>query len=134
MESLTEIRVRYAETDAMGIAHHSHFIVWMELGRSDLLRNLGKSYAEWEAAGVRLPVNGVALTYRAPARYDELVLVRTAIKSASRRHLAFSYRIERDSTLLAEGESRHLVAGSDGRAAVLPEEMLAMLGGGLNPD
>ena len=133
MESITEIRVRYAETDAMGIAHHSHFIVWMELGRSDFLRRLGKSYAQWEAEGVRLPVNGVSLTYRAPARYDELVLVRTILTSANRRHLAFAYRIERDGLLLAEGESRHLVAGAEGRASVLPDEMLAMLGGRLNP-
>ena len=131
MESLTEIRVRYAETDAMGIVHHSHFIVWMELGRSDFLRNLGKSYAEWEAEGVRLPVNGVSLTYRSPARYDELVQVRTWLKELSRRHVAFAYRIERDGALLAAGESRHLVAGADGRAAVLPEAMLGQLKGQL---
>ncbi len=130
MESITEIRVRYAETDAMGIVHHSHFVVWMELGRSDLLRNAGQSYAEWEAQGIRLPVNGVSLTYRAPARYDELVQVRTSLKEMSRRHLAFSYRIERDGLLLAEGESRHLVAGADGRAAILPEALMRMLGAG----
>ncbi|MBS1766119.1 MAG: acyl-CoA thioesterase [Acidobacteria bacterium] len=127
MESLTEIRVRYAETDAMGIVHHSHYIVWMELGRSDFLRNLGKSYAAWEAEGIRLPVNGLSLTYRSPARYDELVQVRTRLTDLSRRHVAFAYRIERDGLLLAEGESRHLVAGSEGRAAVLPEAMLACL-------
>ena len=127
MESLTEIRVRYAETDAMGIVHHSHFIVWMELGRSDFLRSLGKSYADWEAEGIRLPVNGVALTYRSPARYDELVQVRTRLLELSRRHVAFAYRIERDGALLAEGESRHLVARGDGRAGVLPEAMLELL-------
>lgn len=127
MESLSEIRVRYAETDAMGIVHHSHFVVWMELGRSDLLRSLGQSYAQWEAQGVRLPVNGISLTYRAPARYDELVQVRTVVTEASRRHVAFGYRIERDGLLLAEGASRHLVAGPDGRAAVLPEALRAML-------
>lgn len=127
MESLTEIRVRYAETDAMGIVHHSHFVVWMELGRSDLLRTLGQSYAEWEAQGVRLPVNGISLTYRSPARYDELIQVRTALKELGRRHLAFSYRIEREGLLLAEGESRHLVAGNDGRARVLPDTLMTML-------
>lgn len=126
METLTEIRVRYAETDAMGIVHHSHFVVWMELGRSDLLRSLGQSYAAWEARGIRLPVNGVALTYRAPARYDELVQVRTRLKELGRRHLVFSYRVERDGALLAEGETRHLVAGPDGRAAVLPEDLWAL--------
>ncbi|HXC16689.1 MAG TPA: thioesterase family protein [Holophagaceae bacterium] len=129
MESLTDIRVRYAETDAMGIVHHSHFVVWMELGRSDLLRRLGQSYAEWEAQGVRLPVNGISLTYRSPARYDELVQVRTSLKEVSRRHVVFSYRIERDGLLLAEGESRHLVAGADGRATVLPDALMAMLKG-----
>lgn len=127
MESLTEIRVRYAETDAMGIVHHSHFVVWMELGRSDLLRTLGQSYAEWEAQGVRLPVNGISLTYRSPARYDELIQVRTALKELGRRHLAFSYRIEREGLLLAEGESRHLVAGNDGRARVLPDTLMTLL-------
>jgi len=127
MESLTEIRVRYAETDAMGIVHHSHFVVWMELGRSDFLRGLGKSYAEWEEDGVRLPVNGVSLTYRAPARYDELVQVKTTLTKLSRRHVEFSYRIERDGALLAEGSSRHLVANGDGRAATLPDTLMAQL-------
>lgn len=133
MESLTEIRVRYAETDAMGIVHHSHYVVWMELGRSDFLRQLGMSYAEWEAMGVKLPVNGIALTYRSPARYDELVRVRTTLKSLTRRQVAFTYRIEREGLLLAEGESRHLVAGNDGRAATMPEDLLALLRGPLNP-
>ena len=103
MESVTDIRVRYAETDAMGIVHHSHFVVWMELGRSDLLRALGQSYAEWEAQGIRLPVNGISLTYRSPARYDERVQVRTRLKELSRRQVPLSYRIERDGPLLAEG-------------------------------
>lgn len=133
MEFLTDIRVRYAETDAMGIVHHSHFIVWMELGRSDFLRQLGMSYAEWEAKGVKLPVNGIGLTYRAPARYDELVQVRTALRSATRRQVVFTYRIEREGLLLAEGESRHLVAGPDGRATTMPEALLTLLLGSLNP-
>ncbi len=133
MESLTEIRVRYAETDAMGIVHHSHYIVWVELGRSDFLRRLGMSYAEWEAMGVKLPVNGIALTYRAPARYDELVQVRTRLASATRRQAVFAYRIERDGLLLAEGESRHLVAGNDGRAATLPDHLLELLRSSLTP-
>ncbi len=127
MESLTEIRVRYAETDAMGIVHHSHYIVWMELGRSDFLRQRGMSYADWEARGVKLPVNGIGLTYRAPARYDELVQVRTTLASVTRRQVTFTYRIEREGLLLAEGESRHLVAGAEGRASVLTPEFLSML-------
>ncbi len=127
MESLTELRVRYAETDAMGIVHHATYPVWMELGRSDFLRELGQSYAEWEARGVRLVVNEIRVRFRAPARYDELVVVRTRLAEASRRRIVFHYGIEREGVLLAEGESVHLVAGSDGRARVLPEDLLALV-------
>ena len=129
MESLTELRVRYAETDAMGIVHHATYPVWMELGRSDLLRDLGQSYAEWEARGVRLVVNEIRVRFRSPARYDELVQVRTSIQEKGRRRIVFGYRIERDGTLLAEGESVHLVAGSDNRARVLPDDLLALIQG-----
>lgn len=127
MESLTELRVRYAETDAMGIVHHATYPVWMELGRSDFLRELGQSYAEWEARGVRLVVNEIRVRFRAPARYDELVQVRTRLAEAGRRRIVFHYDIERAGTLLAQGESVHLVAGSDGRARVLPEDLLALV-------
>ena len=127
MESLTELRVRYAETDAMGIVHHATYPVWMELGRSDFLRELGQSYAEWEARGVRLVVNEIRVRFRAPARYDELVQVRTRLAEAGRRRIVFHYDIERAGALLAEGESVHLVAGSDGRARVLPEDLLALV-------
>ena len=76
MESLTDIRVRYAETDAMGIVHHAAYVVWIELGRSDLLRSLGSGYTEWERRGVHMTVAGIEMSYRAPSRYDELILVR----------------------------------------------------------
>ena len=129
MESTTELRVRYAETDAMGIVHHATYPVWMELGRSDYLRALGQSYAEWEARGIRLVVNEIRVRFRAPARYDELVEVRTRLAEAGRRRIVFHYDIHRDGSLLAEGESIHLVAGSDGRAKVLPEDLLALVQG-----
>jgi acyl-CoA thioester hydrolase len=127
MESLTELRVRYAETDQMGIVHHSAYVVWMELGRSDWLRERGQSYGEWEATGIRLVVNGISLTYRAPAHYDELVQVRTWLKEAGRRKIVFGYRIEREGVRLADGESVHLVADGQGRATVLPEALMALL-------
>ncbi len=129
MESLTELRVRYAETDAMGIVHHATYPIWMELGRSDFLRELGQSYADWEARGVRLVVNELRVRFRSPARYDELVQVRTSLLEPGRRRVVFGYRIERDGTLLAEGESVHLVAGSDNRARVLPDDLLALIQG-----
>ena len=131
MESTTEIRVRYAETDAMGIVHHAVYPVWMELGRSDLLRQLGQSYAEWELAGIRITVGEIRVKYRAPARYDELVVVRSRVQEASRRKLVFGYRIEREGVVLAIGESVHLICGSDGRARILPEAYLALVRGAL---
>ena len=127
MESLTEIRVRYAETDAMDIVHHAVYPVWMELGRSDLLRQLGQSYSEWESAGIRITVGEIHVKYRAPARYDELVLVRSRVREASRRRIVFAYQIEREGTVLASGESVHLVCGSDGRARILPEPYLSLV-------
>jgi len=81
------------------------------------------------ARGVRLVVNEIRVRFRSPARYDELVQVRTSIQEKGRRRIVFGYRIERDGTLLAEGESVHLVAGSDNRAKVLPDDLLALIQG-----
>ena len=127
MESITSIRVRYAETDAMGIVHHAVYPVWMELGRSDLLRELGQSYVEWEKRGIRMSVAELHVKYRAPARYDELVEVRTRLKEAGRRKVVFAYEIARTETRLAEGESVHVVTGPDGRACVMPDDLLELI-------
>lgn len=129
MESTTELRVRYAETDAMGIVHHATYPVWMELGRSDFLRSLGQSYAEWEARGVRLVVNELRVRFRSPAFYDERIQVHTRLQEAGRRRLTFAYTIARDGVLLVEGETVHLVAGTDNRARVLPDDLLALVRG-----
>ena len=127
METITPIRVRYAETDAMGIVHHAVYPVWMELGRSDLLRAIGQSYAEWEARGVMMSVAELRVRYRAPARYDELVEIRTRLKEAGRRKVVFAYEVLRGETRLAEGESIHVVTGPDGRARVMPEDLLRLI-------
>jgi len=125
--SRTSIRVRYAETDAMGIVHHAVYPVWMELGRSDFLRELGQSYAEWEAQGVMMSVGELHLKYRAPARYDELVEVCTRLKDVNRRKVVFAYEIVRQGVRLVEGESVHVVTGPDGRARTMPEPLLAFI-------
>jgi acyl-CoA thioester hydrolase len=124
VESRTPIRVRYAETDAMGIVHHAVYPVWMELGRSDFLRELGQSYAEWEAQGVMMSVGEIQIKYRAPAKYDELVEVRTRLAEAGRRKVVFAYEILRNGVTLAEGRTVHLVTGPDGRSRVMPEHLL----------
>jgi acyl-CoA thioester hydrolase len=127
MESRTAIRVRYAESDAMGIVHHAVYPVWMELGRSDLLRELGQSYAEWEKRGVMMSVAELRVRYRAPARYDELVEVRTRVKEAGRRKVVFAYEVLREGTRLAEGETVHIVTGPDGRSRVMPDDLLHLI-------
>jgi len=127
MESITQIRVRYAETDAMGIVHHATYPIWMELGRSDLLREMGQSYAEWEAQGVMMSVAELHVKYRSPARYDELVEVRTRLLEATKRKVVFGYEIQRDGTRLVEGQSIHLVTSPEGRARVMPEELFQFI-------
>jgi len=131
LSSSTTIRVRYAETDAMGIVHHSVYPVWMELGRSDLLRLSGQGYSEWEAQGVFIAVAEVRVKYRAPAHYDELINVRTWVKEAGRRKIVFGYEVTRDAVRLAEGETVHLVMGRDGRNRTLPEAMLELVNAAL---
>ena len=131
METKTEIRVRYAETDAMGIVHHSVYPIWMELGRSDFLRELGQSYAEWERQGVMMSVAELQVKFRSPARYDERVEVHTRLLEANRRRIIFAYTISRDGMRLVEGRTVHIVTGPDGRARMLPEEMLRFVEGGI---
>ena len=130
-ESTTLIRVRYAETDAMGIVHHAVYPIWMELGRSDFLRELGQSYAQWERQGVMMSVAELQVTFRAPARYDELVEVRTRLVAANRRKITFAYTILREGTRLVEGRTMHVVTGPDGRARTLPEALLRFVEGAL---
>ena len=127
MESTTQLRVRYVETDAMGIVHHASYVAWLELGRTELLRELGRSYREWERAGVHLTVGEVHLKYRAPAYFDDLVSVHTKVTEAARRRICFTYRIERDGILLAEASTIHLATGANGKACVLPAEFLDLL-------
>ncbi len=127
MQCVTAVRVRYAETDAMGIVHHAVYPVWMELGRSDLLRQLGQSYAEWERRGVMMSVAELRVRYRAPARYDELVEIRTRLTEASRRKVVFAYEVVRGDTRLAEGETIHIVTGRDGHAQAMPGDLLGLI-------
>lgn len=127
--SITTIRVRYAETDAMGIVHHSVYPIWMELGRSDFLRELGQSYAEWEARGVMMSVGELQVKFRAPARYDQLVEVHTRLVEANRRKITFGYTIVREGTRLVEGQTVHIVTGPEGRARTLPDDLMAFIEG-----
>ena len=99
----TRLRVRYAETDQMGRAHHMHYLAWFELGRTELLRGAGVAYSEIESQGVKLPVSNVEIEYRSPAGYDEAVDIFTRVSRVRSRTVTFSYLGEVTSEVLVSG-------------------------------
>jgi acyl-CoA thioester hydrolase len=124
--SRTTTRVRYPETDRMGVAHHTHYFVWFELGRTELMREAGCSYGALEDDdGVFFPVIEAGATYRAPARYDEVVEIETRLAGADGVRVRFEYVLRRpaDSRILATGFTVHASCGRDGRPARLPESV-----------
>lgn len=123
------IRVRYAETDQMGIAHHSAFVVWLEEARIAWLRQRGSSYRDLEAGGLLLPVIELNLRYRASLRFDDLAEITTCAERTGPSRLAFHSRIERDSTLCAEGTVVVVATDRGGRPVRLPPLLVAAAGG-----
>lgn len=130
LESRSELRVRYAETDAMGVAHHANYPVWFEVGRTDLMHQLGLPYAEVEARGYYLMLSGLQVEYRRAARYDDLLTLITRVGSVRSRTLTFSYELWRGEELLATGETRHIATDKTYRLARLPADVLTLLSGG----
>jgi acyl-CoA thioester hydrolase len=126
-----EIRVRYAETDQMGVAYHANYLIWFEVGRSEFCRERGFSYSEMEAKGYKLVVTDVHCRYRNAARYDETIVIRTWLKEMNRRMITFKYQIFRPEKkeVIAEGETRHLSLDSNGKPKILSEEFAARLVG-----
>lgn len=132
--SVSDIRVRYGETDQMGVAYHAHYLVWCEVGRTDLIRTLGPSYADLEAEGLRLAVAEAAVRYRAPARYDDLLRVETRLERAQSRFVTFSYRIVLlepagagdPGALLATASTVLVALDASGRTRVMPPHVRAL--------
>lgn len=106
----SRVRVRYKETDQMGIAHHANYLPWFEIGRTDLCRLLGTSYREIEERGLLLVVAEIGCRYRVPYRYDDEVLIRTTVEMASSRGMRFRYELfdASGSTLQASGFTAHI--------------------------
>ncbi|MGH7962243.1 MAG: acyl-CoA thioesterase [Candidatus Binatia bacterium] len=125
------IRVRYAETDQAGMAHHAAFLPWFEEGRVELLRSLGKPYQQFEAEGVHFPVREAFCRYWVPARFDDVLLVSTTIEEVGGASARFGYRITResDATLIAEGYTLHACVSDEGRVKRLPKEIRELFGG-----
>ena len=123
----TRLRVRYAETDQMGVAYHSNHLIWFEVGRVELMRQMGFSYRDMEREEGRfIAVAEVTCRYRAPARYDEEIIVRTRLKNVREAVVMFSYELLRaeGGELLAEGETTHVVTDAEMKKAPLPEKYL----------
>ncbi len=121
--STTEIRVRYAETDRMGVAHHAAWLPWLELARTDLLRAAGHPYRDLEDSGAGLPVVEVRCRYRASAGYDDVVRVHCRVEHVGSRSVGFAYRIERDGMLLGEATTAHVCVDPQGTPRRLPEAL-----------
>ncbi len=122
------LRVRYAETDAAGLAHHASYVPWLEAARIEWLREAGVAYADLERDGYHLAVVELHLRYVSPARFDDELVVRSAVVSARSREVVFRYELVRDeenARQVANGTSRHLCL-RHGRIAKLPEAIRAM--------
>jgi acyl-CoA thioester hydrolase len=121
----TRLRVRYAETDQMGVVYHANYFVWFEVGRVELLRQLGFSYRDMEQHdGCGIAVIDARCRYKAPARYDDEVIVRTRLEYVRESMVQFGYELLRanDSTLLAEGDTTHIVVDPQMKKVPLPEK------------
>jgi acyl-CoA thioester hydrolase len=104
----SERRVRFHETDAMGVVHHASYLLYLEDARVDLLRSLGRPYSELrDVEGIEFPVIGIELSYRRSLRFDDLFVVHAGIGQVGRSRFAIRYAVERDGVLALEGETRH---------------------------
>lgn len=124
------LRVRYAETDQMGVAYHSNHFIWFEVGRVELLRQLGFSYKDMEQKdNCHMPVVDARCRYRVPAVYDEEVIVRTHLKNVRESVVRFGYELRRasDGRLLATGETMHIAVDSEKKITAFPEKYIKAL-------
>jgi acyl-CoA thioester hydrolase len=123
----TRLRVRYAETDQMGVVYHANHFIWFEVGRVELLRQLGFSYKDMEREeDCFIAVVDARCRYKAPVHYDEMVIVRTHLKHVREKVVRFGYELRSADTgeLLAEGETTHIVADSQMKPRALPEKYM----------
>jgi acyl-CoA thioester hydrolase len=133
LESTSSLRVRYVETDQMGVVHHSAYLAWMEIARTDFLRHRGLPYRDLEARGFRMPVLGVEVRYMRPALYDDEILVKARLADAGGVRFTFEYEVSRasDGLLLAHGRTKHASTDHAGRPRRLPKDLMHQIGGHL---
>jgi acyl-CoA thioester hydrolase len=116
-----QIRVRYAETDRMGLLHHANYLVYFEQGRTELLRSHGLAYKDLEDQGYLLVLTKVEVRYRSPAGYDDLLTLRTTVERTTAVRIDHRYELRRDGLLVAEGSSTLACVDRDGRPQALPD-------------
>ncbi len=138
MMTASEVRVRYAETDQMGVAYHAEYLVWCEVGRTDFIRALGVTYAEMERQGVRLAVADAQLRYHASARYDDIVRVETRLTALQSRSVTFAYDLRRvaepgatEGVRLASASTMLISIAADGRPVAMPAHFRELMARGL---
>lgn len=127
----SRVKVRYAETDQMGVAYYANYFVWFEVGRSQYCNDCGFSYRDMEReTGLFLIVAEASCRYKNPARYEDDLIIRTRVTESTRRTLRFSYEIERaDGAAVAIGETLHVLINAEGRPSSFPEKYLSFLRG-----
>ena len=125
----TQFRVRYAETDAMGVVYHTNYIVWFEVGRGEYFWQQGMSYADWERQGVYFPVSEASARFLAPARYGDLVTVRTWVRERRSREVTFAYEVLMAATgeRLVTGWTKHLCVNGEGHVVIIPQPLRDLL-------
>jgi acyl-CoA thioester hydrolase len=117
----TDIRVRYEETDRMGVVYYANYLIWFEVGRTEFFKMLGMSYRDLEDKdGLRLMVVESKINYKAPATYDDLVSIETTIGNIKNTSISFSYKVYRDNTLLAIGDTAHVFTNKGGKPIRIP--------------
>ena len=124
----TELRVRYSETDRMGIVYHGAYVTWFEVGRTEYCRAAGFPYRRMEDGGLLILVTRIECAYRRPARYDDRLVVRATLTELASRGVAFRYEVSGEGgSLLADGSSRHVFADASGRPTRAPAEVVEAL-------
>jgi acyl-CoA thioester hydrolase len=122
-----EIRVRYAETDAMGYLHHAQYFVYFEQGRTELLRQCGVRYRDMEARGIFYVVARLECRFRAPVRYDDVVTLTTSTERLTPVRVEHGYRLTREGVLLTEGRSTLVSVGRDGKPLAVPDDLYRLM-------
>ena len=117
------VRVRYAETDRMGLLHHANYFVYFEMGRTELLRQRGVSYRDIEDSGFLLVIVDIGCKFKRPARYDDLLTLRTSVDRVTHVKIVHKYELFHEGTLLAEGHSTLACVDREGRPQRLPEAL-----------